>query len=137
MRYVYLAVFGAILALTPVSRAHDGHVHKTHDVAAQAAPTIVAFRIVKDTVGGWNVFVATRNFEFAPELVNGPHVDNKGHAHLYIDGSKLARLYGPAYHIESLPFGPHEMKVVLNTNGHEEYAIRGRPIQAVLAIDVQ
>lgn len=136
-RYLVMALMGAALAVSPTVRAHDGHVHKTHDVAAETAPKIVEFRIVKDAVEGWNVFVAIQKFEFAPELVNGSNVDNKGHAHLYINGSKLARLYGPAYHIESLPFGPHEMKIVLNTNGHEEYAILGRPIQAVLTLDVQ
>lgn len=137
MRYIYFAALCAALAIAPVSRAHDGHVHKTHDVAAKGAPEIVEFRVVKDAVEGWNVFFATRNFAFAPELVNTRHVEGKGHAHLYINGSKLARLYGPAYHIDSLPFGPHEMKIVLNTNMHEEYAILGRPIQAVLSIDAQ
>jgi hypothetical protein len=130
-------LFLALAATTPAALSHDGHVHETHDVAAEGAPAITGFRIEKDAVGGWNVFVETENFTFAPELVNTDNVDNTGHAHLYINGTKLARLYGPAHHIEALPFGPHDFRVVLNTNQHEEYAIAGRPIAAELTLTVE
>ena len=125
------------LAGAPLALAHEGHVHETQDVSAQDAPEIVDFRVEKDASGGWNVFITTQNFTFTPEHVNQPHVAGEGHAHLYINGSKLARLYGPAYHIESLPYGPHEMRVVLETNEHHEYAIAGRPIDKTIEINVE
>jgi len=124
-------------AMSPIIVAHEGHIHETQDVEAEGAPEIVDFRVEKDASSGWNVFVTTQNFEFTPENVNQPHVAGQGHAHLYINGSKLARLYGPAYHIESLPFGPHELRVVLETNEHHEYAIVGRPIDKTIEINVE
>lgn len=105
--------------------------------AAEGAPAILDFRIEKDAKAGWNVFLVTENFTFTPEAVNQPHVANTGHAHLYINGTKLARLYGPAYHIEALPFGPHDLEVVLNTNEHAQYTILGRPVSAELTFTVQ
>jgi hypothetical protein len=125
------------LGAVPLVPAHDGHVHETEDVAAEGAPKILDFRVEKDASGGWNVFVVTENFVFAPESVNQPHMAGQGHAHLYINGTKLARLYGPVFHIEALPFGPHDMRIVLTTNDHHDYAIAGRPIEKTIEINVE
>lgn len=104
----------------------------THDVDPGTAPTISVDVLPDDQ--GWVVRLATTNFEFAPDLVDGPHMPGKGHAHLYVSGTKVGRLYGASGRIGALPPGTHRVEVTLNTNDHRAYAIDGSPIVAVATI---
>ena len=36
---------------------------------------------------------------FAPENVNQADVDGQGHAHIYVDGEKVSRVYGERFHL--------------------------------------
>ena len=76
-------------------------------------------------------------FTFAPEKVNTTHVPGEGHAHLYVDGVKLRRVYGPWAHVEGLSSGMHEISVTLNANTHEEYAVDGQSITAAATVHVE
>ena len=55
----------------------------------------VALNVHPDSVSGFNVQIVPMAFTFAPEKVNTTHVPGEGHAHLYVDGVKLRRVYGP------------------------------------------
>ena len=72
--------------------------------AGPDAPTL-DFRVAKDAGAGWNLHVATTGFRFAPERVNAPHRPGEGHAHVYVDGKKVARIYGPWFHLGALAAG--------------------------------
>ncbi len=91
----------------------------------------------KPSDDGWEVLLETTNFTFARDLVDGPHVAGTGHAHLYVSGIKVGRLYEPRGHIGPLPRGDHEIEVVLNTNDHRAYAVDGEPIAATLRITAE
>ncbi len=112
---------------------HTTHDHMLHhgvfEVTANAGPRLT-LSVVKDVVAGWNLHVQTDNFTFAPENVNGPMVANQGHAHIFVDGEKLARLYGPYFHLSDMAPGSHVVKVTLNTNNHETYSVNGKSIAA-------
>ena len=103
--------------------------HGMLEVPAVGAPQ-VAIAVTKDPKNGWNVALMTDNFSFTPELVNNANVDNTGHAHLYVDGNKIARLYGPYFHIPYLPAGDHEISVTLSSNDHSYYLVNGSRITA-------
>lgn len=110
------------------SRAHGGtHAHGMHE--AQSPAPEVRVQIERDAMGGWNLRLATRHFRFSPERVNEPHEPGTGHAHIYVNGTKFARLYGPWFHLPALGAGRHTLRVSLNTNDHREYAHQGRPIE--------
>lgn len=109
---------------------HHTHQHSALEVPAERAPRITEVKVSKDPVGGFNLFVATENFEFAPEQVNRVHADGRGHAHVYVDGVKIARIYGPAYHIETLATGERQIEVTLNANDHREFAVNGTKVAA-------
>lgn len=81
--------------------------------------------ILHEEDGGWSLHVLTENFRFAPEHVNGPHVPGEGHAHIYADGRKLARIYGPWFHIPRLPEGAGTLTVTLNGNDHGVLSVGG------------
>ena len=108
--------------------AHEAR-HGMLEVAADGAPD-VAISVEKDPMTGWNVMLTTEDFTFAPELVNSENVDNTGHAHLYVDGVKIARMYGPHFHIPDLPAGDHEISVNLSSNDHSYYMVDGEKIAA-------
>ena len=97
----------------------------------------VALNVHPDSVSGFNVQIVPTGFTFAPEKVNTTHVPGEGHAHLYVDGVKLRRVYGPWAHVEGLSSGMHEISVTLNANTHEEYAVDGQRITAAATVHVE
>jgi hypothetical protein len=112
------------------------HHHATLEIpSGQPVPTInlVAH---PDPMGGWNLEIQTTHFRFAPEQVNQANQPNAGHGHLYINGEKGARVYGPWLHLPQLPPGHNEITVSLNANGHEALTHHGQPIQGTVVVEV-
>lgn len=97
-------------------------------------PPSVKIRLEKDahTRGALNVFLELKDFRFAPEEVNRTSKINEGHAHLYVNGEKLTRLYATSYFMDKLPKGNLEIRVTLNTNMHEDLSYKGKPVQDVV-----
>lgn len=92
------------------------------------APTLDV-SLARDASAGWNLHVETAGFRFAPERASGPHVPGEGHAHVYVDGEKVARLYAPWMHFDALPEGAR-VKVTLTTNDHRQIAVGDTPLSA-------
>lgn len=84
-----------------------------------------------------SISLQTENFNFV-ELVEEPaaHVDGEGHGHLYLNGLKIQRMYGPSTKIGALPVGRHEISVTLNTNDHRFYAVNGERVEASEQINI-
>ncbi len=83
-----------------------------------------------------NLKITTSGFTFMPESVNGAHVDGEGHAHVYVDGVKINRIYGPYYHLPGLSPGERSIRITLNANSHEQYAIGDHPVEATTTLMV-
>ena len=77
----------------------------------------------------FNLHMTVQNFRLAPENVNGPHLSGEGHAHLYADGVKLARVYSEWFHFTA-PKGSKSIEVTLNSNDHATLVAGGEPITA-------
>jgi len=133
-----------IVALTgePAVRSSHSHDHDAHDHKAEhdhgdlvevggATPPTLDFEVIADTVAGWNLWIKTTHFTFDPKSVNGPNVDGTGHAHVYVDGEKLARVYGPWIHLTGIPEGAETIMVTLNANDHSTLAVNGAPLAVV------
>lgn len=105
------------------------HAHGMIDVPADGAPE-VAMEVLKDPTGGWNITLATQNFTFTPEAANQDNTPNTGHAHLYVGDQKIARLYGPYFHMPDLATGQHEITVTLSSNDHSFYMVDGTRVEA-------
>lgn len=106
------------------------HAHGKLEIPTGKPVPAVDLEVAPDPMGGWNVQVKAENFRFAPEQVNQTSTANEGHAHLYLNGKKLTRLYGAWYYLDKLPTGPHSVTVTLNTNRHEELFHKGKRIEA-------
>lgn len=125
-----------ITAMTTVDvpAAAVGHDHDPVDATAPV-PTVELTATV-DPKSGWNLFANTTDFEFAPREAGLDNQEGKGHLHLYVDGEKVGRLYGPWWHLPALSAGTHEVTVELNANSHAPYVSGGSPIAASTVIDV-
>lgn len=86
---------------------------------------------------GWNLELKLTNFKFTPEKVNQPgNSYQEGHAHLYVNGKKVTRIYGNWYYLAELPPGRHEVRVSLNGNGHEIFEVENQEIGDTEIIEV-
>ncbi|KMW59150.1 hypothetical protein AIOL_004131 [Candidatus Rhodobacter oscarellae] len=96
----------------------------------ETAPTISMQLSQKGPTGPWEGQLTVENFSFAKDAVDGPHQPGQGHAHLYLNGLKLGRLFTTEFTIGELPAGTYEVVVVLNTNDHRSYATGRVPVLA-------
>jgi hypothetical protein len=120
----------------------DKHQHKSHqhgkiEIPANQPVPKVDLIIHPDAKQGWNLELKLTNFNFAPEKVNQDSNSSEGHAHLYIDGKKMSRIYGTWYYLEKLPVGKHQITVSLNTNQHEDLLSNGKRIEDTETIIVK
>jgi zinc transporter ZupT len=115
----------------------ESHHHAPLEVPEGLPAPAVEMKVEPDAKGGWNIHVSTSHFRFAPERVNGDPRPREGHAHLYVDDRKVARLYGPWFHLDSLPSGTHTLRVELNSNDHRPLTHRGKKIEDSVTLSVQ
>lgn len=114
------------------SESHDhSHIHSSYEVPGNAPkPAITNLSITKDSKSGWNLSLETDNFTFTPENVGSDHVEGEGHAHVYVDGKKITRIYSSDFYLGELSEGTHTVRVTLNTNDHMDYSINGNVVEA-------
>ncbi|MFJ7268506.1 hypothetical protein ACIQV3_18005 [Streptomyces sp. NPDC099050] len=115
--------------------ADDGAGHRLREVPAEGAPE-VRLTARPDSEDGWNLQLAVKNFHFTPDSTGGAALPGAGHAHLELDGRKLARLYGPWFHLPAaqVPEGTHTLTVRLYADDHTAWAVAGKPIEADLQL---
>ncbi len=103
-------------------------------LAADGVAPSLAIDLIKDPSEGWNLHLMTENFRFAPDHASLPHVAGEGHAHVYVNGEKLGRLYGDWMHIAELPKGVATVQVTLNSNDHRPLANGDTPLSATVSV---
>ncbi|MFE3560084.1 hypothetical protein ACFXKW_35280 [Streptomyces sp. NPDC059193] len=104
--------------------------HRLREVPAEGAPE-VRLTARPDSEDGWNLQLAVKNFRFTPDSAGGAALPGAGHAHLELDGRKLARLYGPWFHLPAaqVPEGTHTLTVRLYADDHTAWAVSGKPVE--------
>ena len=106
------------------------------DAIALSAPAAVAMAATPDGSGGLNVAIDAEGWRWAPERVNEEHRPGEGHGHIYVDGVKVNRVYGPNYHLAGLEPGERHIRVTLNANSHNGLTVDGRALEAVMVVTV-
>lgn len=109
------------------------HVHSVKEWEGETEPT-VSLTVTPDAKSGWNVHIATTGFRFAPERASLEHRRGEGHAHLFVNGEKITRVYGEWYYLAALPEGENTISVDLNANDHSPYVILGHPIADTVTV---
>ena len=85
---------------------------------------------------GGEVTVPTRDIVFVASDAPRDHVHGEGHAHVYLNGLKLQRLYGRSFELGALPTGRFELKVSLNANDHRPYLDGQEPVETKSVMDI-
>lgn len=116
------------------SMDHGAHEHGTFEIIEGLAPSL-SLSVAPDPESGWNLTVETENFTFRPPVPGAEISANAGHAHLYVNGEKRARLYGPLFHLTDLVPGENEVRVSLNTDDHQNLVYEGEMVEASLVVD--
>lgn len=110
-----------------------------HEIVQEAAPK-ATLELQKDPTGGFNVQVVTENFIWRPEMASMQHVPGEGHAHVYLDGRKIMRIYNAWFHLNTYQFstkaGEQLLSVEFVGNDHAPYTIQGLPVGTEQIVDV-
>ena len=150
--FVAAATFVSIIAIPPRGQAppiaksatitvaempgNGSHEHQKMEVPqGQPVPTVDVV-MHKDAKKGWNLEAKVTNFEFAPDKVNTVAEPGKGHAHLFVNGKKITRLYSSWYYLENLDRGENRIKVSLNANNHADWTSNGKLIEDTEIVQV-
>jgi hypothetical protein len=141
MKLMATIVTGWVLAVATVipSQAQTNGAISVHEIAQEAAPQ-ATLKLQKDPTGGFNVHVVTTNFMWRPEMASMQHVPGEGHAHVYLDGRKIMRIYNEWFHLNTYQFstraGEQLLSIEFVGNDHAPYTIQGVPVGAEQIVDV-
>ena len=118
-----------------VGQAHGEHNHEMRMVvSSDAAQPSLQMNIVPDPSSGWNVQLVVKNFRFSGKNASRDHMDGEGHAHLYVDDVKVARVYGEWFHLDNVPEDAEMVSVALYANNHQPLAVDGEPINDMVML---
>jgi len=119
--------------------AQDHGASKIHEVQINEVPTI-SLDVKKDPTGGFNVQVITSNFRWTPEKASAIHVEGQGHAHVYLAGQKIIRLYNNWFHLNTFQFattsGEQLLRVELVGNDHSPITVNSDEIFSEQLVEV-
>lgn len=113
-----------------------GNNHKQLEIPVGQPIPEVDLIVTKDSMKGWNLEIKTSNFKLAPENVNQGPSFSEGHAHLFINGKKVTRLYSNWYYLDNLEPGTNEITVTLNANNHDDLVHNGKMISDIEIIEI-
>ena len=120
---------------------HSHHHHQAIQVPANMASPKLSVQLYKDESSGFNLDIQLENF-----VLESPHLEGKkqhkflsGHAHLYINGKKIGRLYGSMHHLPGKLFkqGANEIEVSLNSHDHRAWSLGENAIAAKITINTE
>lgn len=127
----------AELQFTVPEHDHSTHSHEEMGPVTFGGPApMLDLEVVADPTEGFNAFLTVDGLVLSADNASGDPVDGEGHLHIYVNGAKLGRLYGPATHIPVLPAGEVEVRVAAYSNDHRPYVVDGVPVEATVTVSV-
>lgn len=112
----------------------DPHAQHRMDGMAQGGTGLeadVSLSVTPQSDGdGWDLDMEIENFELFQPDGEAPDRPEQGHAHLYLNGLKLGRLYTGTASIGALLPGTYTVRVALNSNTHMPVMADGQPVEA-------
>ena len=111
--------------------------HPGHKIEATKPYPVISLEILEDDMDGYNLFVKLENFILTPEDVGKKNYLNSGHMHLFVNDIKISRVYSNWFHIPGRYFNLEEniIRVTLNSNLHESFAINGNQIESEIKVE--
>jgi len=138
IRIITAACILTIVGSSPAPAQTNG-ASSIHEISQSDAPS-AKLEITKDPTGGFNVQVLTSRFIWRPDMASMKHVKGEGHAHVYLDGEKIMRIYNDWFHLNTFQFstksGEQLLSIELVGNDHAPYTTEGLPVGAEALVDV-
>ena len=107
------------------------------EIPADEKIPVLQGELKQDDMGSWMLKLDMVNFQFTPEKLGQPSTSlHEGHAHLYINGKKIGRIYGPYTDLGPLDKGTHAIRVALYTNDHQVLLSGGKEIAFSQTVEV-
>ncbi len=145
---VWLLLFISHLALAQREMKMD-HSHMPIALPQEAKPIALSLVLSTDAMSGYNLTLLTDNYSFSlpPAQMSmmemmSVDMDEKtgiveGHAHLYVNGNKIQRIYGEYVHLPAELFaeGVNSISVTLNNHGHMYWTMQEKKVIATLFIN--
>jgi len=119
-----------------IANPPNNHDHSRYIEWEGSVKPSIEIRIERCDNFGWIVIYEISNFKFNFDSVSESHVQGEGHAHLFINGTKINRLYGPPYYLNNFNLGGNTVRITLNSNNHSPYTIDGKMIEKTISIFV-
>ena len=107
-----------------------------HGIEISPSPAIDLAREPSVDKQGFEVAITVDNFAFIRVDDSAAHVDGQGHAHIYLNGVKLGRLYEERFEVGALGPGAYVLSVVLNANDHRPYVSNGAPVSVTYEFQI-
>ena len=85
---------------------------------------------------GSDIKLEVENFSFVLTTDDAQHVPNEGHAHIYLNGLKLGRLYETTFTLGAVPPNSYELHFKLNSNDHKPYLSEAEPVGEFLSFTI-
>ncbi|WHI50692.1 hypothetical protein P3339_20015 [Microbulbifer sp. MLAF003] len=136
-------VYAVIGTLTVIAQAnphtgHGGDQHPIVEIPMHIATPRIELNISRDTMSGFNLHIDFDRFELESprDASDTPQRFLEGHAHLYINGKKVQRLYAADVHLPEKLLRPgfNQITVTLNAHDHSTWSRGGKRILATLFI---
>lgn len=140
-------------AASPVGSATTAmmdHSHIPIDVPGGVPVPSLSIQVERDWMSGLNLTLHTENYALIPPpagldmaalMTASIQADTglaEGHAHLYVNGEKVQRIYGETLHLPDTLFKPglNQISVSINNHGHMYWTADNRQILATLYVDL-
>lgn len=151
IKYALILVTTALLSFKLFAQQEMmDHSHMPIAVPNDAPTPALSLALIKDSMSGYNLILDTQRYDLSvppagkmnmqqmmTATINPNNGFLQGHAHLYINGVKIQRIYGHALHLPSSLFkrGINTISVTLNNHGHMYWTAQGKKIVATLYIN--
>lgn len=114
----------------------DSHAHAERAVDPTLPVPSLTAKLHPDTMGGYGLQIAVTNFTISPEQAGQVSKPNEGHMHVYVNGKKVARMYGEWLYLSADLFTQesNQVDVTLNANDHADWMHEGKHIGATLSV---
>lgn len=144
----FILLFVNIFNVTGQEMVMD-HSHMPINVPTNAKIPALSLHLSKDAMSGYNLTLQLQRYELMPppegfsmaDLMSATTSPSsgfiEGHAHLYINGVKIQRIYGENIHLPDSLFksSVNTISVTLNNHGHMYWVAKDKKVVATLYVD--
>jgi hypothetical protein len=147
-------IVGVVLFLVSIFHATSqemvmDHSHMPINVPTTAEVPALSLHLSKDAMSGYNLTLQLQRYALMPPPEGLPMTDLmtatiaspsgfiEGHAHLYINGIKIQRVYGEHIHLPHSLFKSsiNTISVTLNNHGHMYWVVEDKKVVATLYVN--